>query len=208
MSPDPRETPEWRIRNDAINDSHLAALESRRKTAATSLIIALDRLFDAYWMKLGLPEWSVRGGPLVGGDVTVIELIHLCGNYLRHVHEWLAGGPLSVKAQVNIDRLQAAGFDFRDDDMLGRVVDALPGDNFTDLEVAVLDFVEFMAWFTQEKLISAWATANGAAYEIAFNSYDDGESGYAELGTKLDRELGPRWKLPANPGGKGQAGTT
>jgi len=199
--PDSQESSERRIRNDAINDSHLTALESRRKTAATSLVIALDRLFDAYWMKLGLPDWSVRGGPVIGGDVTMIELIHLCGNYLRHAHEWLAGDALSAKAKINIERLQVAGFDFREDDMLGRVVDKFPGDNFTDLEVAVLDFVEFMAWFTQEKSISAWAAANGASYEIAFNTYDDRESGYAELGTKLDRELGSKWKLPANPGG-------
>jgi len=203
---DPRETTEQRLRNDAINSAHYAALESRRKTAATALIIALDRLFDAFWMKLGLPEWSVRGGTVIAADVTAIELVHLCGNYLRHLHEWFAISALTGKAKTNIERLRIAGLDFRDPDMLGQAVDKLPFGNFTDLEVMVLDFVEFMAWFTQEKVISAWASANGETYEVSFNAYDDSESGYGRLGTLLDRELGPKWKLPANPGGAAPSG--
>jgi hypothetical protein len=54
--PDPRETPALRIKNDAVSESHISALESRRKTAATALLITLDRLFDALWARLGLPQ--------------------------------------------------------------------------------------------------------------------------------------------------------
>lgn len=201
QNPEPREIPEHRIRNDAVNESHVVALESRRKTAATALIITLDRLFDAYWMKLGLPEWSVRGGPVIGGDVTAFELIHLCGNYLRHVHEWLTAGTLPAKARENIERLQLGGFDFRDDAMLARVVEALPYGTFTDFEEAVLDFVEAMAYFTQEKSISVWASTKGAKYAIRFNDYDD-KNGFRELAVSLNNAVGEKWNLPANPGAK------
>lgn len=115
QNPDPRETCEHRILNDAVNESHVVALESRRKTAATALIITLDRLFDAYWMKLGLPEWSVRGGPIIAGDVSAFELLHLCGNYLRHMHQWLESDEPSNNALKNLERLRIAGFDFRDE---------------------------------------------------------------------------------------------
>jgi hypothetical protein len=94
------EPEEHRIRNEAISESHVTAIGSRRKTAATALILTLDRHFDALWAKLGFPEGSTRGGPVIGvSDVTAFELFHLCGNYLRHAHEWIAGGTLKPQAK-------------------------------------------------------------------------------------------------------------
>lgn len=195
-TPDPRETSEERARNDAVNECHVTSLESRRKNAATALIIAIDRLTDPLWMKLGLPEWSVRGGKIVSGGVTVIELIHLCGNYLRHAHEWMLVSDLKPRAKKNIERLQLVGLDCRDDGMLARVVEALPYPDFISLEVDLLDFMEFISWFTQEKVISVWAAEVGETYAIRFNTYDD-QSGYGQLAVELNREVGPNWKLPS-----------
>jgi len=74
---DAQETSEFQIRNDAIKPlaPHNSEIHvhHRRNLAHHRL----DRLFAAYWMKPGLPDCSVRGGPLIGGDVTTIELIHL-----------------------------------------------------------------------------------------------------------------------------------
>jgi hypothetical protein len=195
---DPRPA-DWRIWNLATNESHATALESRRKTAAATLILTVDRLFDAYWTKLGLPDWSVRGGPAIAGDVTMVELIHLCGNYLRHAHEWFSVATPSKRAQTNIGKLRQAGFDFRDDDLLPHVLETFPN-NFTDLEIALLDFVQFMTWFTREAALRAWAQARGATYHVTFNSHDTKTSGYAKLATDLEQELGSQWKLPGNPG--------
>lgn len=195
-TPDPRETADERARNDAVNTALLASLDSRRATAATALIIAVDRLVDPLWWKLGLPEFSVRGGKVVRGGVTVVELIHLCGNYLRHAHEWLLMSDPKPQAKKNIERLQLAGLDYRDRDMLGRAVDAMPYTDFTSLEVDLLDFMEFISWFTQEKVLSVWASEAGETYAIRFNHYDD-ENGYLGLAVALNREVGPKWKLPS-----------
>jgi hypothetical protein len=191
------ESPERRIRNEAVTDSHVTALESRRAAAATTLLVTLDRLFDAVWMKLGLPEWSVRGGPIIGArDVTAFELIHLCGNYLRHVHEWLAGSTNKSQASGNIERLRTAGFDYRDDALLARVVDALPFENFINLEITALDFVEFISWFTQERMVRNWAAANGEPpYQFRFNP-DDAGNGNRKVALDLDRDAGKKWLFP------------
>ncbi len=186
-----------RIWNEAISASHMTALQSRRKTAATALVLTLDRHFDALWAKLGFPDDSVRGGPIIGAnDVTAFESFHLCGNYLRHAHEWIAGGTRKRQAQRNIARLAAAGLDFRDDDMIAKAVDALPFQDFTSLEVAALDFVEFIVWFTQECMIRDWAAAHGEPlYRLRFNTYDD-SNGNREIGLNLDCDLGARWRFP------------
>jgi hypothetical protein len=123
-------------------------------------------------------------------------LVHLCGNYLRHVHEWRASGAIESKATRNIKRLNAAGFDYRDPAMLARAVEAIPYDTFTDLEVALLDFMEFITWFTQERMFARWSAANGdLGCYVRFNDYDNG-SGHSEFAAKLDRELGTHWKSP------------
>jgi hypothetical protein len=191
------ETASIRMMNDAVTKSHITALKSRRKNAAMALIIAIDRLTDALWIKLGLPEWSVRGGHTVSGDVTVMELLHLCGNYLRHAHEWEWTPECDLKKQAkkNIERLASAGFDYRDRNMLAHVVDALPQTNFMSLEIELLDFMEFISWFTQEKTISVWATRVGESYAICFNDYDH-KIGYAGLAVQLNREVGKDW-LPS-----------
>ncbi|HEX3466376.1 MAG TPA: hypothetical protein VHS78_20180 [Candidatus Elarobacter sp.] len=191
------QTEEHRIINEAISESHVTAIGSRRKTAATALILTLDRHLDALWTQLGFPEGSTRGGPVIGAsNVTAFELFHLCGNYLRHAHEWLAGGTVKRQAQTNIARLAAAGLDFRDDDMIGKAVDALPFHDFTSLEVAALDFVHFIAWFTQERMVRDWAASHGEPpYRISANK-DDESNGNLEIGTGLERDFGAKWKFP------------
>jgi hypothetical protein len=202
------EPEELRIHNKAISESHVTAIRSRRKTAATALVLTLDRHFDALWAKLGLPEGSVRGGLVVGtSDVTTFEMFHLCGNYLRHAHEWVAGNTERTQAKKNIARLAAAGLDFREGDMIAQAVDALPFRDFTSLEIAALDFVEFLAWFTQERMIRDWAAAHAEQpYRIRFNQYDDG-NGNRELGVALEHDVGARWKFPP-PRPTGVAPTT
>jgi hypothetical protein len=59
-----------------------------------------------------------------------------------------------------------------------------------------LDFVEFIAWFTQERMVRDWAASHGEQpYQIRANKYDAG-NGNLEIGAGLERDFGARWKFP------------